>query len=95
MNVDRVDALVALLNGAENAHATYEATELGGVYDAEWPTWYAGYALEHGIDSILGRDVSQGELAAGLAAGYAEFQAEPDAAEPWAAYIARRLLDAP
>ena len=47
-----VDAIEALLAEAEQAHGTYEATVLQGVYDQDWPRWYAGYAVEHGVAEI-------------------------------------------
>jgi hypothetical protein len=36
-----VDAIETLLRAAATAHGEYEAAELGGVYDTEWPRWYA------------------------------------------------------
>ena len=32
-----------LLVRAATAHGVHEAEELGGVYDEEWPTWYADF----------------------------------------------------
>lgn len=54
---DRADAVAALLVEAEQAHGVYEAAELNGVYDREWPGWYAAYAVEHGIGGLLGQEV--------------------------------------
>lgn len=33
--------LLAALTDAARAHGVYEATELAGVYDENWPEWYA------------------------------------------------------
>jgi hypothetical protein len=96
MATDRVAALEALLSETEAAHGVYETTELNGVYDTDWPRWYAGYAVDHGIGTILGRPVGTDELARLLAASWEEFQqADPRPTEPWATYIAHRLLTAP
>ena len=89
----RTDALEALLSETEAAHGAYESTELNGVYDEQWPEWYAAYAVEHGIGGLIGRDVGADELAQILAAAYDEFQAtDPAPTEPWQAFIARRLV---
>jgi hypothetical protein len=92
MTTDPIEAVNALLLRAEAAHGTYETTELNGVYDQEWPRWYAAYAVDHGIAELVGRAVTTDQLAQFLAGSYAEFQrAEPKSGEPWAAYTARRI----
>ena len=92
MTADRIDAVRALLAQTEEAHGKFEATELNGVYDQEWPRWYAGYAVKHGIGDLLGRPVATDDLAHFLASSFADFeQAEPGASEPWADYTARRI----
>ena len=85
----------ALLNNTEAAHGTYESTELNGVYDENWPQWYATYAVEHGLGATLGRDVGADRVATFLSATFAEFEAaDPKPAEPWSAYMARRMVEA-
>ena len=92
MQADRIEALAALLVRAEEAHGVFEATELNGVYDQEWAQWYAGFAVEHGIGALLGRDVPTDELAQFLTSSFADFQRiDPEPSEPWAAYTARRI----
>jgi hypothetical protein len=92
MAADRTQAINALLVQAEEAHGVYEATDLGGVYDQDWPRWYAEYAVEHGIDAVVGHAITTDELAAFLATSNAEFQrTERKPAEPWAGYTARRI----
>lgn len=92
MQSDRVAAVEALLHGAEEAHATYEATELKGVYDQEWAGWYAEHVVEHGLGAVLGREVTADEVAQFLAGSYSEFeQSDPTPSEPWSAYTARRM----
>ena len=92
MAADRINALTTLLEQAEEAHGVYERSELNGVYDQDWPRWYAAYAVEHGIGELVGHDVAADELAAFLASSSAEYQqAEPKPAEPWATYTAGRI----
>ena len=89
---DRVDSLDALLVRAGQAHGVYEETELQGVYDQEWPRWYAEYAVEHGLREIVGHPVTVDELAAFLANSNAEFERiEPKPTESWSGYTARRI----
>jgi hypothetical protein len=92
MTTDPIEAVSTLLLRAEAAHGAYETTELNGVYDQEWPRWYAAYAVDHGIGELVGRAVTTDQLAQFLAASYAEFQsADPSPGEPWAAYTARLI----
>lgn len=92
MTTDRVALLDALLVKTKTAHGVYEATELDGVYDEDWPRWYAEYAVEQGIGELLGREVSVDELAEFLARSWAEArQANAAAAEEWSSYTARRI----
>jgi hypothetical protein len=92
MDADRSRAVATLLREAEAAHATYEADELGSVYDEAWPRWYATYAVEHGLSRILDHDAGVDELTALLAESYADFaSADPQPPEPWADYTAARI----
>jgi hypothetical protein len=93
MEADRVPAVATLLRQAELEHAEHEAKDLGGVYDQEWPRWYATYAVEHGIGDILRREVSTDDLTTFLAESYAEFaSADPRPTEPWADSTAQRIV---
>ncbi len=92
MASDSVGAVDALLVETTEAHGVFEATELNGVYDQDWPRWYATYAIDHGIGALIGQDVTIDRLAQFLASTNAEFeQAEPNASESWAFYTARRI----
>ncbi|HYI66113.1 MAG TPA: hypothetical protein VEW95_04245 [Candidatus Limnocylindrales bacterium] len=92
MAADEVGAVNALLVETMESHGAFEATALNGVFDQDWPRWYATYAIEHGLGALIGHDVSIDRLAQFLASSNAEFeQAEPKASEPWAAYTARRI----
>ena len=70
---------------AGEAHGRYEETELNGVYDQEWPRWYAAYAVEHGIGDVLGHPVTTDRLAAFLASSNRDLeQIDAEQREPWA-----------
>lgn len=91
----RVEAVTALLLEAESAHGTYEALDLGGVYDQDWANWYAEYAVEHGLSEILGHPTPLDRAGPLLATAYAEFEQldpRPDRAE-WAPHLARRVVE--
>jgi hypothetical protein len=90
--VDRTEAIAALLAETETAHGAYETTELKGVFDQDWPNWYAAYALEHGIADLIGRPMTADELAGFLASAFVAFkQIKPEPSEGWAAHTARRI----
>jgi hypothetical protein len=92
MTADRIEAIAALLDQTEAAHGAYETTELNGVYDQDWPRWYAAYAVEHGVGAHVGHEITAEGLAAFLAASYADYeQADPRPAEPWSTYAAGRI----
>lgn len=89
---DHLEAIGALLTESEQAHGIYETTELHGVYDKEWPRWYAAYAVDHGIGALLGRQITTDELAEFLARTFDEFKgADAKPTESWAAWTARRI----
>ena len=88
----RIDAVTALLVQAAEAHHVFETTELQGVYDQDWPRWYAAYAVAHGIGALLGHTVTTDRLAQVLTSSSTAFeQIAPKGADPWAAYTARRI----
>ena len=92
MQPDRTEAVNALLVETMEAHGRFEETELNGVYDQDWPRWYAAYAVEHGIGALVGHAVTTDQLAQFLASSNGEFEhTEPRPDEPWAAYTARRI----
>jgi len=94
MTTDRIAPLEALLGETEAAHGAYETTELNGVYDEQWPQWYAAYAVDHGIGAVLERDVTAGELGGILATAYQDFQAtDPGPTDSWSTYVARRIVE--
>jgi hypothetical protein len=83
--------LAALLSETFAAHATYETSELGGVYDQQWPAWYTRYLVEHGIGALLGRAVTSEEVAA-LLAECDETYRRDNPATTWPDFYARQFL---
>jgi len=94
MPTDPTAAIEALLVEAKEAHSAFEATVLTGAYDQDWPRWYAVYAVEHGMSSLLGRPVTADELADFFARAWDESQrADNPPVEAWETYTARVLVD--
>ena len=94
MTTERIAALEALLIETEKAHGAYETTELNGVYDQEWPRWYAANAVDHGLGEIIGRTVSADELTEFLTRHWSALQrADPKPSEPWTTSLARRMAE--
>jgi len=40
---DTTAIILDLLKRAAAAHGVHEKTDLGGVYDTDWPQWYAAH----------------------------------------------------
>jgi hypothetical protein len=94
MAADRTEAVNALLVQTMEAHDKYEKAELNGVYDEEWARWYAAYAVEHGIGTLIGHDVTAEQLRQFLASSNDEYkQTEPTPGESWQSYTARRITE--
>ena len=92
--MERTDAIRALLDETETAHGAYETTELHGVYDEAWPSWYARYAVEHGLGDLIGHPVQDDALANLLSRTFDDFKdAKPTPTQPWAMYTAQRIAE--
>lgn len=83
-------ALEVLLAQAKAAHGEYERTELGGVYDEQWPAWYGRFLVAHGLAGLLGRELTSDQVADLLARSWAE-QERTAPTETWEAFTAQRL----
>src|SRR5262249_19535238 len=83
--------LAALLAETGSAHGAFETSVLGGVYDQQWPAWYARYLVEHGFGALLGQAVTVEGVAALLAACDAAYTREQPAAN-WPDFYAQQLL---
>lgn len=82
-------AVADLLGRAGAAHGVYEEGELGGVYDQQWPQWYAAYLMEHGLCDLVGAVLTVEEVAGWLSGCHAAYQAERPPVG-WPAFYARR-----
>jgi hypothetical protein len=80
-----------LLDKTLAAHSLHEQRELNGVYDQEWPAWYAAYLVEHGIGELLGNAITAEQLARLLKQYDVEYRAQPRP-EGWPDYYAAQLL---
>lgn len=90
MTTQQQGALAALLRDAGAAHGQYEERELNGVYDEQWPSWYAAYLVEHGINDLLGAQIDAAELSRLLADYHRQHQAH-GAGQSWYDFYAERL----
>ena len=94
METDTAADITSLLLEAEQAHGVYESIELNGVYDQDWPRWYAEYVIEHGLAEIVGHTTPLDRVTMVLETAYAEFdRADPKPAGSWAEHIGRRMAE--
>ncbi len=90
MSPDSVTIIANLLSQAGSAHHVFEQTILKGVYDQEWPAWYAQYVIEHGLNDLLGRPVTVEQLGRFLAENYELYKRE-NSKLSWADYTAQQI----
>ena len=91
----RVERLSQLLEEAHTAHSVYEKDVLHGVWDEEWPAWYAGYLATHGILDLVAWDSQGREPPEGLALLLTEADRLHQSTAPeqhWPHFYARYLL---
>jgi hypothetical protein len=81
-----------LLSEASAAHNAYEQRELGGVYDQQWPSWYATYLVEHGIGELIDKAITTEKLAQLLTEYDTNYRTE-HRQEAWPDYYAAQLLE--
>jgi hypothetical protein len=86
-------AIAALIRETETAHGAYETNNLGGVYDEAWPTWYATYLLDHGLnDHLPGAErLDVDDLTAMLARLAADYE-RGDQHNPWPDVYAQGII---
>ena len=86
-------AVAALLREAETAHVAYETDVLSGVFDEDWPTWYAAYLLDHGLGDHLpgAENLDVTTLTAMLARLAVDYQ-RGEQASPWPDVYARGIV---
>lgn len=91
----RVERMTQLLEEAHTAHSVYEKGVLHGVWDEEWPAWYAAYLATHGILDLVAWDSQGREPPEGLALLLAEADRLHQRTAPqqhWPHFYARYLL---
>lgn len=91
MNQQITTQIAKLLAEAGSAHHYFEQVVLKGVYDQDWPAWYADYILEHGLNTLLEQPVNK--------EGFSQFLFESNelrkqqTPEPdWVDYTAREIV---
>jgi hypothetical protein len=87
-----VATLTDLLTQAGNAHHIFEQTVLKGVYDQDWPTWYANYVVQNGLEKLLNQPVSPGQISHFLRESYEGYK-QKASAQNWADYTAKEMLE--
>ena len=92
MHEETQKTIAALLRNTGAAHGAYEERELNGVYDQNWPTWYAAYAVQHGLGNLLSTTLTVEELSR-LLKQYDEDYRKERPAENWPDYYAARLAE--
>ena len=83
--------IAALLSETGAAHGVYEEGTLNGVYDQNWPAWYAAYLVERGLGNLVGGAPAVEQLSQLLKRYDQDYQHEQPR-EGWPAYYARRLV---
>src|SRR5918998_5138828 len=86
-------AVAALLRETQAAHSAYETNDLGGVFDQEWPAWYAAYLLDHGLRDLLPgpESLNVNNLTALLARVAADYE-RGEQTSPWPDVYAREIV---
>jgi hypothetical protein len=92
MTANEQREMAGLLTEASAAHNEFEQRELNGVYDQEWPVWYAEYLVKHGIGERLGEAITAEKLAR-LLAQYDKEYTTQKRQESWPDYYAAQLLE--
>ena len=80
-----------LLSQAGAAHHIFETNELQGVYDMEWPVWYAKWSIQHGLNTLLETQMDTAQLAR-LLDEINEQHKQSSGGLSWAEFTAQELL---
>lgn len=84
------------LTRAVAAHGVHETENLGGVYDQEWPSWYAAHMAQTlaGAGHPIGAQVIQSALE-DAAAAHAQHEKQTGAKDPdWRPWYAAHMTPA-
>ena len=90
MTQETITKIADLLLRAGSAHHHFEQTVLKGVYDQEWPTWYADYIIAHGLGELLPTPVTVEPLGRFLAENYEVYKRE-NSKQGWADFTAQQI----
>ncbi len=90
MTQETLTKIANLLSQAGSAHHHFEQTVLKGVYDQEWPAWYADYIIQHGLGELLPVPVTIEQLGRFLAENYEVYQRE-NPKLGWTDYTAQQI----
>jgi len=91
--IDKVSRITDLLSRAGHAHGEYETKVLNGVYDQDWPIWYARWAVEHGLNAFLAQPIDAERLSKLLYTLNEEHKLT-NKRQSWAEFTAERLAAA-
>jgi hypothetical protein len=91
MSEDREQRIAALLSETGAAHGVYEERELNGVYDQNWPEWYAAYLIAHGLGDLVQAQVTADQLGQLLKQSDEAYKREQPS-EGWPSYYARLIV---
>ncbi len=86
------EAISQLLSQAGEAHQDYEQTVLHGVYDEEWPAWYADHVIELGLNVYLQMPVTVAQLGPFLTASNQRYE-QTDKSVTWSDFTAADIVE--
>jgi hypothetical protein len=90
-NQNSEQRIAALLSETGAAHGVYEERELNGVYDQNWPAWYAAYLVAHGLGDLVAAPLTTEQLSQLLKQCDEAYKREQPA-EGWPSYYARLMV---
>jgi hypothetical protein len=85
-----ITKIANLLSQAGSAHHHFEQTVLKGIYDQEWPAWYADHVIQHGLGELLPGPVTVEQLSRFLSENYEVYKRE-NSKLGWADYTAQQI----
>ncbi len=89
LNVARI---ATLLTQAGAAHHEYEQTQLKGKTDGAWADWYAEFLVKHGVQDIVGAQVTARQLSQGLIQATDSHRKEQSGLA-WVEYAATKIAE--
>lgn len=90
MTSKTIAEISSLLTQAGMAHHEYEQNILKGVYDRDWASWYADYALTNGLNKLLNASLTVEQLTQLLVQTDKQYEAETPT-QSWSDYTAEKM----